>query len=68
MSDKTLGCSQIIDHDCMKKVRSCDTAGPGGDKTNVEATVARAGCSHVQDMINQLYWKAMGWWWMMRCS
>jgi len=68
MSHKTLGCSEVIDRDCMKQVRSRDTAGPGGDKADVEAAVARAGCSHVQDMIDQLYWKAIEWWWTLGYS
>jgi hypothetical protein len=43
--------SEIIEHDRMKQVWSRDTAGPGRDEADVEAAVAGAGDSHVQDMI-----------------
>ena len=68
---KTLDFSEAIasDHDCMKQVRSCDTARPGRDEADVEAAVAGTRRSYVQDTIYQLYWKAMEcMWWILGCS
>jgi hypothetical protein len=50
---KIVECYGIFDHDCTKKVWSCDTVGPGRNEADVEAAATGAGGSYVEYMMHQ---------------